>query len=143
MFLGEYQYKVDEKGRIPLPPRFKERLKMGLVLAKGLEKCITVYPVEEWTKVGEKLATLPPIPSKTRRINRFTFATAFYEDLDPQGRIALPSALRCHAEIKQNAVVAGVNNYLEIWSKESWEKENQQMMGEAWQISEGTEEHNE
>ena len=140
MFAGEYQYKVDDKGRVPFPPKFREELADGVMLSRGLEKCITAYPLEEWKKVSEKLATLPPARSNARRINRYTFGTAFELDFDGQGRIALPPALRQHAEIENAAVVVGVNNYMENWSKKNWEEEFAQMVEEVWQISEGMEE---
>jgi len=139
MFLGAYEYKIDEKGRIPLPPKFREQLREGLILSQGLEKYIAAYPIPEWNKIAEKLATLPPTRSKARRMNRFTFATAFDIEIDGQGRIMLPSRLREHAEIKESVIVAGVNNYLEVWSKENWEAEGALMVEEAWQTSESME----
>ena len=141
MFSGEYQYKVDDKGRVPFPPKFREQLKEGLVLSRGLEKCITVYPMEQWRKVSEKLATLPPARSNARRMNRYTFGMAFESEFDAQGRVALPSTLRQHAEISNAAVVVGVNNYMEIWSKGNWDEEFAQLTDEVWQISESLEDH--
>ena len=137
MFLGEYEYKIDEKGRIPLPPKFREQLREGLILSQGLEKCITAYPIPEWKKIAEKLSTLPPTRNKERRMNRFIFATAFDIEIDGQGRVMLPLPLRQHAEIKDSVIIAGLNNHFEIWSKENWEQEKALIVAEAWQISEG------
>jgi MraZ protein len=139
VFLGEYQYRLDEKGRIGIPPKFRQEFRDGLVLARGIEGCITVYPVSEWKKIAEKLNDLPPTRSKTRRINRFTFATAFYAELDGQGRIALPLPLRQYAGIGSSVVIVGVNNYLELWSETNWEAEKALMEEQAWQLSEGME----
>lgn len=139
MFLGRYEYRIDAKGRIPLPPRFRDELRQGLVITQGWERCITVYPLSEWTKIAERSATLPTAREKERRMKRFIFATAFSTELDAQGRVALPLPLRQYAEIGENIVVVGVNNYAEIWSEKNWKDESDLMGAEAWQISESTE----
>jgi MraZ protein len=77
--------------------------------------------------------------SKSRRMGRFTFATAFMADMDAQGRVPIPTPLRKYAGIDDVAIVAGVNNYFEIWSKENWQAESNLMENQAWQISEGIE----
>jgi len=139
LFLGEYEYHIDEKGRVAIPSRFREEFKGGLVLTQGLESCVIVYPPSEWKRVSDNLAALPTTQSKARRINRATFSTAFNLELDRLGRIALPSPLRQYAEIKDTVIIAGVNTYLELWSKENWEQEKALMNEQAWQISESTE----
>lgn len=140
MFLGTYEYKIDEKGRTPLPPRFRDELRQGMVMTQGLEKCITVYSMEEWQTISDKMAAQSVSRSKARRITRFTFATAFMAELDAQGRVAIPATLRQYAGIDDVAVIAGVNTHFELWSKENWEAESDLMENEAWQISEGIEE---
>jgi transcriptional regulator MraZ len=143
MFLGRYEYRIDAKGRIPLPPKFREELKQGLVLTQGLERCITVYPISEWTSMADRAraATSPPPRSKERRMNRFIFATAFSTDIDAQGRVALPLPLRQYAEIGESVVVVGVNKCAEIWSEKNWKAESDLMERESWQISESMEGH--
>ena len=136
MFTGEYSYKVDEKGRVPFPPKFREELRGGFMLARGFENCINVYPMAEWKKLAESRAILPPAPSKDRRMNRYMFASAFEAEFDGQGRVALPAPLREHGGITNSVVIAGVNTYLEIWSKEKWDAEFAEMSGQAWEISE-------
>ncbi|MFC1925196.1 division/cell wall cluster transcriptional repressor MraZ [Chloroflexota bacterium] len=142
MFLGSYEYRIDAKGRVPLPPKFREKLKQGLVLTHGLERCVTVYPLSEWMRIAENSATLPAARSKDRRMNRFTFATSFSVELDAQGRVALPAPLRQFAEIGENVVIVGANNYAEIWSDNNWQNEVDLMEREAWQISESMEGRN-
>lgn len=139
MFLGNYEYRVDAKGRVPLPPKFREKLKEGLVLTNGFERCITVYPLSEWMKRAESSATLHPARSKERRMNRFIYANAFAADLDAQGRVALPTRLRQYAEIGENVVITGENNYAEIWSEKRWKDESDLMEQYAWQDSESME----
>ncbi len=136
MFYGEFDYKIDEKGRIPVPPRFRGALKDGLVLSPGPENCITAYPASEWKKIADKLTTSGLARSKMRKLSRAIFATAFPTNIDNQGRIAIPAPLREHAGITEEVVVAGANSYLEIWDKAAWEEEKQDSQQQAWQIIE-------
>ena len=138
MFFGEFEYKLDEKGRFLLPPKFRGDLEDGIMLSPGVEKCISIYPLAEWRKLAERL-TGSLKPSKLRRLNRAFFAAAFSLNLDGQGRISLPAPLREHADIKDEVVVAGVNNYLELWSKEEWHREKEVSQEEAWQAIESLE----
>lgn len=141
MFLGEYEYKIDPKGRVAIPPRFRGEFWEGIVLARGLERCIIAYPPPLWKETAERFDALPITRSRERRIGRVIFATAFSLELDEQGRVVLPPSLREHAGIKETVVIAGINNYLEIWSKEQWEEEQALMQEQAWQIAEGMERH--
>jgi len=139
MFFGEFEYKIDEKGRVPLPPRFRQSLREGVVLTPGIEECITAYPLPEWKKVAAALTTGSITRSKLRKLNRAIFATAFHFNLDGQGRITLPAPLREYAEIEDDVIVAGANNYLEIWGKDRWLKEKAVSLEQAWQIIESLE----
>ena len=139
MFFGEFDYKIDDKGRFPIPPRFRNALKDGVVLTPGAEKCIIAYTLSEWKKLAEKLTNSPITPSKMRRLSRALFATAFNIKMDGQGRIAIPPPLREHAEIVDEVVVAGANTYLEIWNKVLWEEEKSISQEQAWQIIESLE----
>ncbi len=140
MFFGEFDYKVDEKGRVPIPPKFRNELLDGVVLTAGIEKCILAYPLAEWTKLADSLTTGPITRSKLRRLNRAIFAAAFSLNIDGQGRLALPPQLREYAEIKDEAVVAGVNKYFEMWNKQRWAEEKTTSREQAWQIMESLEE---
>jgi MraZ protein len=141
VFFGEYEYKVDEKGRVPLPPRFRAQLKEGVVLTPGTEKCITAYPISEWKKLATSFTGGKVARSKLRQLNRALFATASYLSLDGQGRISLPPMLRDKAEIMDEVVVIGANNYLELWNNIHWEEEKTASQEQAWQIIESLEGH--
>ena len=141
MFFGEFEYKIDEKGRVPIPPKFRPELRDGVVLSPGIERCIVAYPLPEWKKLAATLTTGPVTPSKLRRLNRAIFATAFRLNIDGQGRIALPVPLREYAGIEEEVVIAGANNYLELWNKEQWESEKATSQEQAWQIIESLERH--
>ena len=122
MFYGEYEYKVDEKGRVPLPPKFRQQLKDGLILAKGTEKCIEVYSSAEWKRIADSLALKAVTPANLRNLKRALFGSAFGASFDGQGRIVLPFILRTHASIEDTIIVVGTDNYIELWNKELWEK---------------------
>jgi MraZ protein len=139
MFYGEFDYKVDEKGRIPIPPRFRNYLKDGVVLTAGAEKCITAYTLHEWKKIATVLTSSSLTQSKIRKLNRVLFATAFSTRIDGQGRVAIPAPLREHAEITDEVVIAGANTYLEVWNKVLWEEEKSISQSQAWQIIESLE----
>lgn len=139
MFLGEFEYKIDDKGRVPVPPRFRRVLREGLILSQGVERCINVYTPPEWNKLADSLTTGSVTRSKLRRLNRAIFATAFNLSIDGQGRIALPITLRQHAGIEDDVVVVGVNTYFELWNKEAWAEEKGTSREQAWQIIESLE----
>ena len=139
MFFGEFEYKIDEKGRVPIPPKFRGLLKAGVVLSPGVEGCITVYPLGEWKKLADTLTKSSLSPSKLRTLKRAVFATAFSVGLDGQGRIALPAPLKAHAEIISEVVIIGANNYLELWNKIRWEEEKAMGREQAWLLLEGLE----
>jgi MraZ protein len=140
MFSGEYEYKIDAKGRVAIPPRFRSQFADGIVLNRGVDGCIDAYPLCAWKEATQQFASLPIVRNeKSRRLSRILFSSAFNLELDDQGRIMLPPALRQHADIKDTIVITGVNNYLEIWSKEGWDKEQALMKDESWQIFESAE----
>ena len=140
MFIGEFEYRVDEKGRVPIPPRFRTDLKGdGVILFPGLEKCINIYPPAEWQKLSDTLTSSSIIPSKLRRLHRAIFASAFSVELDGQGRISIPNQLRQYAGIEEEVIIAGMNTYLEMWGKGKWGIEKATAQEEAWQIIESLE----
>lgn len=140
MFFGEFEYKVDEKGRVPIPPKFRRELEKGIVLTPGMEKCITAYSLTEWGKLAKELTSGSSINrNKLRRLNRAIFGTAFSLNIDKQGRIALPAPLRTYAGIADELIIAGVNNALELWDKKQWEEEKALSQEQAWQIIESLE----
>ncbi len=136
MFFGEYQYKVDEKGRVPLPPKFRREMKEAVILARGTEKCIIVYPLAEWKRLADTLAAKAVTPANLRKLNRTIFGSAFRTSFDRQGRITLFSPLRSYAEIGDTVVVVGANNYVELWNEQLWKTEKATAEEQASQIME-------
>jgi MraZ protein len=139
MFFGEYAYKVDEKGRTPLPPKFRREMREGVVLIKGIEeKCVRAYPLGEWKKVADSLAKAV-VGAKLRKLNRAIFGSASSVSFDTQGRIALPFSLRNYAEIGDSVIVVGVNTFVELWDEELWKKEKASSEEQASAIIESLE----
>lgn len=136
MFLGEYEHSIDNKGRIAIPARFREHLRTGLVLARGYDRCVAVYPLAEWSKVVAAFEALPMTLAKNRRHARSIFSGAFQLEADRQGRVLLPPTLREYAEIDDVGVITGMNSYLEIWARQLWAVERTLMEEQVWRLGE-------
>ncbi len=139
MLLGEYEYKVDNKGRLPLPPKFRQEFKEGMVLTRGMEECIVVYKTSEFEKLAANYTTDKFANSRMRRLNRFTFGHSFDQEMDAQGRIALPASLKEFAKIGDKAMIVGANNCFEIWNPEKLAAEQNEAQDQVWQTIESQE----
>lgn len=124
MFIGEYQHNIDDKGRLIVPSKFREDLGSEFIVTKGLDKCLFVFPKQEWNKFEEKLKSLPISSKDARAFSRFFFAGAAECELDKQGRIMIPGNLRSYAEIIKETFIIGVSSRLEIWDRNNWENYN-------------------
>lgn len=137
MLLGEYEHTIDEKGRITLPAKFREVFKDGIVLTRGMDRCLYAYTPGEWGALVEsQLAALSPLSPDSRRIQRFFFSGASETAADRQGRVTLPPALARHARLKRDVVVAGVNDHLEIWDRSAWRAQLREIEGSAEDVAE-------
>lgn len=125
MFIGEYNHALDNKGRIIMPSKFRDRLGYEFVMTKGLDNCLFVYPKEEWKVLEEKLKSLPLTNKDARAFIRFFFSGASECNLDKQGRVLIPSNLRSHSKLEKDAVIIGVSSRIEIWSNEEWQEYNE------------------
>lgn len=120
MLLGEYTHTLDPKKRLALPAKFRKELGKKVVLTHGLDNCLFVYPMKQWEKIAEKLASLPLGQADTRGFNRFMLAGAEEVELDSLGRILIPDFLKEFAKLESSVVVAGVHTRLEIWDSAAW-----------------------
>lgn len=120
MFMGEYSHTIDAKGRLIIPSRFREQLGEEFVLTKGLDGCLSIYPMDEWTAFEEKLRALPLTNKNARTFSRFFVAGATVCELDKQGRILVPATLREFAGLEKDVVLTGNINRIEVWSKQKW-----------------------
>lgn len=122
MLLGEYQHAVDDKGRIAVPAKFRKVLSKGVVVTKGLDGCLYLYPLDEWGKLAEKLSHLPINQADSRAFSRMMLAGASHAEIDSQGRILVPDYLRSYAGIQSRAVIVGLYNRAEVWDEARWQK---------------------
>jgi len=121
VFLGTHTPRLDAKGRLALPARFRPDLENGLVLTKGQERCLFVFPLPEFTRITDALRSAPVTARAVRDYSRVFFASASHEVPDGQGRITVPPALREYAGLSQNCVVIGANTRVEIWDAQAWD----------------------
>lgn len=126
MFRGSFEHSVDAKGRVSVPSRFRdiiaERYEGKLVLTLDYDNCVTVYPLEEWERFEEKVKALPQTQKEVKDFVRFLFSTATECELDKQGRILIPPALRDRAGISKTVTLVGIINKMEIWAKAAWDE---------------------
>lgn len=120
MFIGEYEHSIDTKGRIMIPSKFRSKLGETFVLTKGLDSCLFIYTIEEWSKFEEKLRQLPFSSKDARKFTRFFLAGAVECDIDKQGRILVPANLREFAGLTKSIISIGVSNRIEIWDTDKW-----------------------
>ncbi len=136
MLLGEYQHNLDNKGRVAIPAKFKERLAPGAIITRGLDSCLFVFASREWDALAQKLVALPLARADSRAFGRFMLAGAVDVNLDNQGRILLPDYLRQYADLKKSVTIAGLYNRVEIWDSSRWQEYKKKTEGASEEIAE-------
>jgi len=137
MLLGEYEHTIDDKNRLTLPARFREQLASGVVVSRGMDGCLYVWPFAEWRdRFQARVNDLDPLEPDSRKLQRHFFSGAAEADLDKQGRIMIPAALLRYAGLSRDVVVAGVSDHLEIWDREAWRRELNEVEGSAEHVAE-------
>ena len=121
MFIGEYHHSIDDKSRMAVPAKFRDALKRGAVVTKGLDDCLVVYPQAEWKALADKVSQLPMSQANSRAFSRFLLSGAMEVELDKQGRMLLPDYLRQYAKMGRKVIVVGLHTRLEIWDEKQWE----------------------
>lgn len=120
MFVGTHTPKIDDKGRLFLPAKFREAMSEGLVVTRGQENSLSVWSLEAFERLTARLQEASMTAKGTRDYARMLFAAASSEVPDKQGRIGIPAVLRQYAGLEKDVVVVGVMNHLEIWNPEAW-----------------------
>ena len=136
MLLGEYRHSVDSKGRLAVPAKFREKLSPGAIITRGLDNCLFLFGAKEWEALAQKLMALPLSQANSRAFVRLMLAGAMDVEIDAQGRILVPDYLRKYADLKKEAVIAGLYNRVEIWDKDNWEKYKQKTESASEEIAE-------
>ncbi len=122
LFTGEFRHALDDRGRVAVPARFRARLGEGATLSRWLDRCLGLFPQDEWAELAAKLRALPITNPRAREFARFMSSGAVEVELDRQGRVLVPGYLRQYAGIGEGeVVVVGALNRLEIWAPSAWE----------------------
>ena len=136
-FRGHFDYSLDAKKRLNVPPKFRASFSGGLVLAKALEPCVAIWTpdgFEQWTE--SFLSRLGPLSPERRKLTRFFAGSSFDAELDSAGRVTLNQALLDHASISKELVVVGNLDHLEVWDRDKWIADQRELSDEIVEIAE-------
>jgi len=120
MFIGEFHHNLDNKGRLIIPAKYRQELGNNFVITRGIEKCLYVYPMDNWKKITNKLETLPFTRKNAREFNRFFLSGAIEAEFDSTGRVTISSPLLSYASINKDCVIIGAGDRIEIFSLDLW-----------------------
>jgi len=120
VFLGEYQHSVDDKSRLVMPSKFRHLLAGGLVVTRGLDRCLDVFPMDRWEVESARVSKLARADARNRNFARSFYSAATHQEMDKQGRIQLSPKLRAYAGLGKDVVIIGMAERFEIWDTETW-----------------------
>jgi MraZ protein len=121
VFLGTHSPRLDDKGRLILPAKFREQLEEGVVVTRGQERCLYVFPLAEFARIAEQLRQAPVTSKQARDYLRVFLSGASDESVDRQGRMTIPTALRTYAGLTRDCAVIGAGTRVEIWDATAWD----------------------
>ncbi len=136
MLIGEYAHTLDDKKRLALPAKFRKSLGKGVVVTRGLDRCLFMFSHDSWKKIAEKMSALSIGASETRGFNRFILAGAYEAEVDSAGRILIPDYLKDFAGLKTKVVVAGLGDRIEIWDSKRWDAYKERIEASGDQMAE-------
>ncbi|PCI28826.1 cell division/cell wall cluster transcriptional repressor MraZ [Candidatus Wolfebacteria bacterium] len=122
MLIGEYTHTIDDKNRLSLPSKFRKEMGKKIVVTPGLDGCLFAFTESQWKKISGELSQASMLGSDARSFNRYMFGGATEVNVDSIGRILVPDFLRKRANLKNKAIVIGVQDRIEIWNDSSWKK---------------------
>jgi MraZ protein len=127
VFRGTFEYSLDNRGRIPIPARYRASFSLGAILVESQDGCVEVYTSEAYEREADYLTTQRPTRRKARRLRRGFFGRSLDVELDRQGRILLPQRLRQHGDLNGSVLIVGRGECLEIWNPERWGVEQKEI----------------
>ena len=140
MLIGEYIHTIDEKNRMSLPVKFRKEMGKKIIITPGLDQCLFIFTLREWSKVSKKLSDgasdLSFLKADQRAFNRYMFGRAAEVEVDSIGRILIPEFLKDKIGLKGSAAVVGVEDRVEIWNEKAWNTQKEKMEKEAEQLAE-------
>ncbi|MCB0231272.1 MAG: division/cell wall cluster transcriptional repressor MraZ, partial [Anaerolineae bacterium] len=131
MFFGRYEHSLDSKGRLTLPSEYAGDLAAGVVLTRGMENCVYLFPKAEFERISGRLSTLSMTDSRVRKLKRWLFSNAQMTEPDRQRRVIVPQRLREIARITDKVLIAGMDSYIELWQPEAWDEHDLLLEQEA------------
>jgi MraZ protein len=136
MFIGEYQYTIDDKKRLAVPPKLRAVLGKKAVITKGLDQCLWVFAQKDWAELAKKLSQLPLAQADARGFARIMLTGAMEVNIDGLGRVLVPDYLKNYAGLNKKVVVAGVYNRIEIWDETKWREYTEKTEKEVGDMAE-------
>lgn len=136
MFYGEFEQALETGGRMVMPPPFRADLAQGLVVTRGLDGCLFIYPAAEWERVADAISALPLTRGVARGLMRLILGGASALALDGRGGLVLPEALRRYARLDEGAVIVGAGDRLEVWSQVTWDDLTSRLAAESGDLAE-------
>lgn len=130
MLIGQYEHSLDNKGRLTLPSEYGAELASGVVMTRGIEGCVYLFPRDEFRRLGDRLRELSLTDSRARKLRRWWFSQAHAAEPDRQRRVLIPQWLRDAAAITDRVLIAGMDNYVELWSPDVWRVNDQALRAE-------------
>jgi len=136
MFIGQFEHSIDEKNRIAIPSKFRRKFQGEVIITKGLDGCLFLFPKAKWEQMATGIGQLPTTKSSARMYARLLLASASQENFDSQGRIVVPVFLKEYAKLKGKVVVTGLYDRVEVWDKKAWEQVEEKVDKDAGKIAE-------
>ncbi len=130
MLIGQYEHTLDNKGRLTLPSEYGIVLAEGVVLTRGMEGCLYLFPRDEFSRLGNRLRELSLTDSRARKLRRWLLPQAHAAEPDRQRRVVVPQWLRDMAGITDKVLIAGMDNYVELWNPDTWREQDQLLQAE-------------
>ncbi len=131
MFLGRYEHSLDRKGRLTLPSEYAGDLAAGVVLTRGMENCVYLFPKTEFDRISGQLSALSLTDSRARKLKRWLLSNAQRAEPDRQRRVIVPQRLRDIARISDKVLIAGMDTFIELWQPEAWHEHDLLLEQEA------------
>ncbi len=120
MLIGEYTHTLDDKNRLSLPVKFRKEMGKRIIVAPGLDNCLSLFTEKEWAKISDKLGDSSMLATDNRSFSRFMFGQAVDTEVDANGRILIPEHLKDRSKLGNKVVIIGVQNRAEIWNEQAW-----------------------
>jgi MraZ protein len=136
LFLGEFEHSIDDKSRLAVPARFRPALENGLVITRGVDRCLVIWDTDSWRAQAELVRGLNAWQVDARRMQRHFFSGAVPAQPDKLGRVVIPQFLRAYAELETDVVVVGLADRIEVWSRAAWQRERSEAERDGAELAE-------